>query len=72
MVFNDYNTMYSDSFSCFKLKKKRGLGQSSLEENLVIPENLGDKTIGQIYCCHGAACMTQGKPSDVVFRKVKH
>lgn len=69
--------MYSDSFSCFKLKEQLfqllQVGQSCLEENLVTPANSETRQLDKFTAAialQKAACVTLGKPSDVVLERL--
>lgn len=69
--------MYSDSFSCFKLKEQvfqlQQTGQTSLEKNLVMPVNSETRQLDKFTAAiaqQRAACVTLGKPSDVVLHRL--
>lgn len=69
--------MYSDSFSCFKLKEQlfqlQQMGQTSLEKNLVMPANSQTRQLDKFTAAMAqqrAACVTLGKPSDVVLQRL--
>lgn len=76
MVFSDYNTRYSDSFSCFKLKEQlpqlQQLEQSSLEKNLVTLASLETRQSERFTAAVTLkmACVTVGKPLDEVLERL--